>query len=52
MKYLDNKSFSIATGNNSDPCKCFNGENCQNYQSKCSICERIQGKYTEFKEKK
>lgn len=50
MKYLD-KKFSVNMGNNSDICKCFNGEKCQNYEIKCNVCERIQGKYTEFKEK-
>jgi len=46
------KSRSVYTvGNSNDDVKCFRGEKCKNYKKKCSICDKIQGKYTKYEEK-
>lgn len=49
---MSHKTRSVySTGKSQDDTKCFKGSQCKNYKKKCSLCYRIQGKYTEWNPK-
>lgn len=51
MEYLKPK-FTVMTGSsNGEGCKCFSGDKCANYEKKCNLCMKIQGKYIKFEPK-
>ena len=51
MRYTE-LNFSNYPNKKVEGCACFTlSSKCSNYNIRCNICVRVQGKYTQFKEK-